>query len=157
MKHTSILLNADAGESGGGDVDPILMNDQSDTSTAMPLLPKDEYRLQIVKITQERNKADTGNYLKIQLKTMDDATAVSGEPIHPGFPLFHNISITPTSDYTQSSINRALKQLMVAAGFDSGAFYPLERYEGKIVKANVKINKATTEFEESNGIARFIV
>ena len=156
-----VLRTADGVDSDGGgtaaDVDPVLMNDQSDTSTAMPILPPDEYRLQIVKIEQVRNKADTGNVLKVNLKTTEDTIAVGGEPVKAGFPIFHNISITPTADYLQSSINRSLKALMVAAGFETGAFYPLDRYTGKVVRAKVKVQAATAEWEESNKISRFVV
>ena len=151
-----VLRNTDASEGGDNSVDPILMNDQTGTSTAMPLLPPDEYRLQVVKVEQARNSKNTGNVIKIQLKTLDDVVAVSGEPIKAGFPLFHNISITPTPDYPQSSINRALKQFMSAAGVDTGAFYPLKRYEGMTVKAKLKVQPATDEWDEANRVSRFV-
>lgn len=139
-------------------LDPILENDQTNTSTAMPLLPSDEYALGVVKVEQARNSKDTGNVIKIQLKTLSDHTAVNGEPLKAGFPLFHTISITPTPDYPKSSIDRALKGFMLACGFDTGSFAShMHEYEGKTVRAKVKTRKATEEWDESNRISGFVV
>jgi hypothetical protein len=141
----------------GSDVNPILMNDQTDTSTAMPLLPPDEYALAVVKVEQKRNSKDTGDVIKIQLKTTVECTSITGELVAPGFPLFHTISITPTPDYTISSINRALANFEKDGCGEVGAFFPLDRYEGKIVRAKVKVQKGNDDYpDESNKISRFV-
>jgi hypothetical protein len=131
-------------------------NDHTDTSTAMPLLPADEYTLAVVDVTVERNSRNTGDVIKIPLKTTEDTVTVTGEPAKAGFPLFHNISITPTADYPLSSINCALKQFMVACGYETGSLYPLERYKGKLIRAKVTIQKGTEAYpDEVNRIQRF--
>jgi hypothetical protein len=139
-------------------VNPILQNDQTDTSTALPLLPPDEYPLAVVKVECVRNSKDTGDVVKVQLKTTEDTVSVTGEPVKAGFPLFHTISITPTADYPMSSINRALANFQKdGCGFMTGAFHPLDRYVGKVVRAKVKIQKGNEDYpDDSNKIQRFV-
>jgi hypothetical protein len=138
------------------EVDPILTNDQSGTDTSMPLLPPNiAYRCKVVKIEQVRNKADTGNILKIQLGTMDETTSVSGEQIRPNYPIFDMIALTPTPNYSVESINKALKRFMVGCGEPEGSFYPYARFIGKVVKVKLKVTKATDEYDEQNKVKSY--
>ena len=132
--------------------DPILSNDLTNTSTAISVLPANTYRLAVVRVEQARNKDDTGNVIKVQLKTLDDITAVDGQTVRAGWPLFDNIALTPTPNYPASSIEKNLKKFRLACGFAAGPFGDLLQYEGKIVRAKVKIQKATDEYDEANRI-----
>lgn len=139
------------------EIDPVLMNDQSETKAGLPLLPPGNYRCKVMKIEQVRNSKDTGNLIKIQLATLDDCHAISGESVKPGFPIFTQIPITPTPNYEKAAIDRALKTFMLAAGVPDGSpgtgpFFPLDRYNGQVVVAKVKVTKETDDWPEKNEV-----
>lgn len=146
------------------EVDPILTNDQSETKPGLPIIPPGNYRCKVVKVEQVRNSKDTGNLIKIQLGLLDEGvTAVGGsEVVKPGFPLFAQIAITPTPNYAKEAIDRALKSFMLAAGVPTdnpgkGAFYPLNRYEGQVVVAKVKVSKETDDWPERNEVKGYVL
>lgn len=129
------------------DIDPILQNDLGQTSPDEPLLPKDTYELEVVKCTQARNKADTGNMIKIELKTLDQVTSVDGQPIPAGRRVFTQIALQPTPDYSKESVQRALKRFRMACGCsESGAFWPVEQYAGMRVRTKIGLSKTTDEY-----------
>jgi hypothetical protein len=142
-------------EDSSSDVDPILMNDQSDTKPGLPLLPPGNYSFKVVSIEQAPNSKGTGKLIKIQLGLMEEeeVCAVGGEPVHPGFPMFTNIPITPTPNYPKASIDKALKTFMLATGVPdespgTGPFFPLTRYVGKVLPkecCKVKVSKERNE------------
>ena len=130
-----------------GDIDPILQNDLGSTSPDEPLLAKDTYNLEVVKCVQARNKADTGNMIKIELKTTEPLQAQDGSPVPAGRRVFTQIALTPTPDYSVATIQRALKRFRLACGCkDPGAFYPLEQYTGMRVRTKVGLSKATDDY-----------
>ena len=141
--------------------DPILTNDQSETKPGLPLLPPGKYKVKIVAIDQQRNSKDTGNLLVIQLGLLDeDVHAVTGELLKPGFPFFARIALTPTPNYTKESIDRAIKNLMLAAGVPdnapgTGSAWPLDRFVGKVIPiecCKVTVSKETDEYAEGNQV-----
>lgn len=157
-------MNEQTEQQAPPDVDPILTNDQSETKPGLPLLPPGKYRVSVVSVTQARNSKDTGNLVKIQLKLLDEGVrSVSGEACNPGFPIFTQIAITPTPNYDKGAIDRSLKTFMLATGVPEdnpghGAFFPLNRYEGKVIPAEcckVTVSKETDDFPESNQV-RFV-
>ncbi len=132
---------------GTSDIDPILQNDLGATSPDEPLLAKDTYELEVVKCIQARNKADTGNMIKIELKTTESLKAQDGSPVPAGRRVFTQIALQPTPDYSLESIQRALKRFRLACGCsEAGAFYPLEQYTGLRVRTKVGLSKATDDY-----------
>ena len=148
--------DAESGSASATEPDEALKNDLSSTSTADPLLTPDIYRVQVVKAEQIRNKADSGNMINIQFKTMDESVTVTGEPIGPGWTLFGRIVITPTPNYPQNRINTALKRMMVSCGVEGTNCFPLSKFEGKICRIRIKLSKPTAEYpDQRNEFDRF--
>lgn len=130
-------------------IDPILQNNLGDVSTKDPLLPKNKYTFEVVKVSQTKTNDGKGNLLKIQLKTLEDATSVDGQPIPAGRTIFHQISLTPTPKYTTENIQRNLKRFQVALVPNfSGQMFPLEQWVGLQGTLSLGFSKATDEYPE---------
>ena len=108
-----------------------------------PLLAKDTYELEVVKCIQARNKADTGNMIKIELKTTELLEAQDGSPVPAGRRVFMQIALQPTPDYSLESIQRGPKRFRLAWAPEAGAFHPLEQYTGLRVRTKVGLSKTT--------------
>jgi hypothetical protein len=156
------VQDSSAPQTDAPEIDPVLMNDQSETKPGIPLLVPGNIRARVSSIEQVRNSKNTGNLIKILLNTLDETTSVSGEVIKPGFPLFTQIPITPTPNYEKAAIDRALKTFMVAAGIPegkpgTGPFFPLDRYLGQVVVAKVKVTKETDDWPEKNEVKGYVL
>lgn len=130
-------------------VDPILQENLSDVSVNDPLLPKNDYEVEVVKVTQRRTQDDTGNLLSIEMKLCNETTAVTGEPIPAGRRLFHNISLSPTPNYPLSSIQRNLKRFMLCfvPNYEGGMF-PLPQWAGLRGVVTAGPSKTTDRYPE---------
>jgi len=139
-------------------IDPILSQDMSDVSANDPLLPKGQYRMEVMKVEQKQNSKQTGNVISIQLKTLDPATAVGGQPIPAGRYVFDTIGITPSERNTKDMIQRRLKKFQVACGVNSGAFHPVSQYEHKFVTVTLGMKKPTPDYpDEANQVKGYDV
>ncbi len=128
-------------------VDPLLQENLDDVKSSDPLFVKGTYNLEIVKMSQARNKAGTGNMLNVELKTTTEEKAVTGEPIPAGRRLFGRIVLTPTENYPESKVKQTLKKFQECFG-TSGAFGALERYVGLQGPVKVGDTKATDDYPE---------
>lgn len=135
----------------------LLSNDLENVSLKLPLLPKDRYRLTVKKVEEVESKNKPGNKLiKISLSLADPAKDTNGNPVSANFPLFDQISLTATENYTQDAIKRRLKTFRQAAtGKTGGAFYPLEQYIGATVQATVDIQKGNAEYPDDRNVVKY--
>jgi hypothetical protein len=138
-------------------IDPILQENLDDVSTNEPLLPKDDYEVEVVKLTQKRNNADTGNMINIEMKTTSDHKAVDESLVPAGRRIFHRIVITPTEKMNADAVKRNLKRFQVACNGD-GNFYPLDQYVGARLTLKLGMSKTTDEYpDERNEVKGFVV
>src|SRR5690349_9460346 len=137
---------------------PEILTNKNEAPLALPLLPKDDYVLKVkeVKLVQ----GNKGQLIKITLNTTQDVRDVLGkQTLKAGFPVFDQISLTPTENYPQENIQRRLKQFRAAVTGDksNAPFFPLQQYEGGTVRASLKIQEAKDGFEEKNSVSKYIL
>ena len=111
-----------------------------------PLVPKNNYVLEIVKVEQKHSDDKDSNYLNIQLKTIEPVTSVTGEPLPAGKTFFGIIGITPSEKYSQAAINRSLKRFMLCFGKTSGSVAPLEQWTGLRGECAIGFSKTTPDY-----------
>ncbi len=139
-------------------VPSILTNDTSSVDLSLPLLPKGEYVLAISEVKLGDSNKGKNDLVRIKLKTTEPTLDATGqETLRPGHPVYDQISLTPTDKYPQENIVRRLTAFQRAAGFMTGAFFPVERFVGQTVKAVVDIQPAQGQYDEKNNIARYLV
>lgn len=134
---------------------PILDEDLSSVDTSMPILAADVYDLKIHEAKVAPNNEGTGQVLKLALKTTKDAQSKSGENINAGFPIFHNIGLSPTEKYTKDMIKKNVASFLEAVGAGM-TLNPVERLIGRNVRAKVTIQPERDQYPESNRIGRFV-
>ena len=134
----------------------ILQKDLRDVSTDLPVLAKGVYNL-TVRTVQLAPTEKGGQVVKIALTTMEPAVSTRGEQVGENYPIFDNISITPTADYPVSQIERRLAAFRKAClGDTAGSFFPLDQYVGCVVKASVKVQPPRDDYPERNAISRYL-
>ena len=136
----------------------ILNQDNSDVDLSMPLLPKGDFTFIVKKVEQVETKPKEGRapgqLVKITLATQEPATSVKGEVIPPGTYVFDQISLTPTEKYSKDAIVKRCESFRQAVlGKTKGAFYPLDQFEGKVLKARVKVKDADGNYPAANAVA----
>jgi|ERR1043165_3300535 hypothetical protein len=145
------------------EVDPILTNDMTDVKPDQPLIPKNDYVLEVVKLEQKRGKdkpdGTPGNsYISVQMKTVEPITSVTGEPLPAGQTYFGRLMITPTDKLTKANIERGLKKFQLCFGVTSGAFFPFDQYVGKRGKVSIGFAKKTDEYpDDRNEVKGFVL
>lgn len=138
--------------------DPLDQTGES-TDTSMPLLKQGLCDLTIAKA--EVGPTDKGTEkLSLTLKTTKDMQSKDGELLRAGFPVYHNIGLTPTDAYPLTSIARAIASLSKAAGLGNVTNRSIindpKQLEGKIVRCKVVIKPESGGFPESNRIQQFV-
>lgn len=142
------LATAVAGEVAVGttDVDTsvsFLDEDMSTIDTSMPLIKDGPCKLLLVKLEKLPNKKGTGFLLKFTLKATEDMETVKGDLVHVGYPVFKQISITPTPQYDEDAIKRAVALFVQSA--KGTKLFPLSQYEGMILPCRMTIRKERTD------------
>ena len=137
--------------------DSILDNDMTDVSPDAPLIPKNRYIMEVVKVEQLHSDKKNSDYINIQLKSVEPITAVTGEVLQAGrVNLFGIISITPSANKTVDDIQRSKKQFMVCMGQPTGKFTPLDQWVGKRGKVTIGFAKKTDEYpDDKNSVKSF--
>jgi hypothetical protein len=98
--------------------------------------------------------------LKIKFKTTEDSPSVTGDIVHSGFPVYHNILTSPKGDMTADMVRKNLAMFAQALGV--ARLLPLESLTGKVVKAKVNVRKERTDertgkiYNASNEIRTFV-
>jgi len=155
---TNSLSNEAAAAEVDAEVDPILTNDLADVSPDTPLIPKDEYVMEISAVKQSVSERSGNKMLNIQLKTTAPITAVSGEILPQGQTFFHRIMLTPTEKLSTESIKRSLKRFQLACGIKSGPIMPFDQYINKNVRVKVGFSKKTEEYpDDRNEVKDFVI
>ena len=137
--------------------DSILDNDMTDVSPDAPLIPKNSYVLEVVKVEQKHSDKKDTNYLNIQQKSVEPITSVGGEVIPAGsFTIFGIIGITPSDRYTSDAVARNVKKFMVCFGQPTGKVTPLDQWVGKRGKVTVGFAKKTDDYpDDRNEVKSF--
>lgn len=130
------------------EVDPILTNDMTDVRPDAPLIPKNVYPMEVVKMEQKTSEKSGNHYINVQLKTIEPITSVTGEPLPAGMTFFGRISITPTEKLTKAAIQRGMKRFMVCFGQPTGALFPFTQWIGKVGKVSIGFSKKSDEYPE---------
>lgn len=128
--------------------DPILSNDFTDTKPDDPLVPKNNYVLEIVSVEQKHSERKDSNYLNIQLKSVEPITSVTGEVLPAGKRFFGIIGITPNENYDASKIQRSLKKFMLCFGVTSGSITPFDQWPGKRGNVSIGVSKTTEDYPD---------
>ena len=130
-----------------GDIDPLLAENLDDVSTKEPLWPKSVYPLEIVKLVQVRNKANTGNMINIELKTTKEHRAVTGENVPIGRRVFGRVLLTASENFGEGEIKRGVKKFMECFG-QTGSLAPLDRFVGCVGDVRCGDSKATDDYPD---------
>jgi hypothetical protein len=129
-----------------------------DTNTDFPLLAPGLYDMEIRKPSVGPSKSTPGaQTFTIPLVTTADAADIKGDVLRSGFPITHRIGITETPDYPIAKVIKNVAIVAKAAGLPAttkvgDVIRDPSCLDGKVVRVKVKINKATAEFGESNGV-----
>lgn len=154
-KLNRILLSPDEVASA----DPLDTN-VNDVDTSYPILPAASYSFKLDGCKVQRNKANTGDILVVPHKLNEKTQDRKGNDVFPGLTIIHRVSITETPEYTTENIKKNVARLGKAANVSATVRQIMNSpslLDGKIVQAKVKVNKETSEFPESNGIAGYDV
>src|SRR5437899_12873662 len=101
--------------------DPLSVYDDtpsSQTDTSFPKLKAGIYDLVFASAEVKPTEKGTER-LALTLKTTKDAFDKEGQGLASGFPIYHNVGLTPTDDYPAKSINRNLNSILKAVGLGS--------------------------------------
>lgn len=130
-----------------------LDEDLSGIDTSMPKL-KGVFDLKIEEAEDVTNPETGKVNWKLTLKTTADTTSVSGEKVAPGFPIYHNVSLTPTAKYTAEAIKKNCATVTQAAGVRTRS-----EVVGKVVRCTLDVQPAGSKdgraYPESNRITKF--
>jgi hypothetical protein len=138
----------------------ILDEDLSGVDTSIPLLKEGIYNLEIAEVKQQSTSDNAGQMLKIKFKTTEDSPSVTGDIVHAGFPVYHNILTTPKGDMTADMVRKNLAGFAQALGVPR--LTPLESLNGRVLKAKLRVRKERTDektgktYAASNEIATFV-
>lgn len=139
----------------------LLTEDLSNVPTTLPLLKESLYDLIITKVEAVPTKDGSGERLSITMKTQTVAESVTGETINAGFPIYHNIGITPTEKYSVEMIKRSLAAFAKAVGV--ATIQPLAQFEGKVVRVKLIVEQERTDektgkkYDARNGVKTFVI
>lgn len=138
------------------EIDPILQTDLTNTDTREPLLPKGNYRVEVVNVAQ--NTSESGaKMLRVLCKTLDPIQDVNGVMVEAGHLLNQTIFLTPNEYNSTADIQKELKKFMVGLGRPSGQIAPCDQWKGQVGKARVVIGKPNERFPEpSNKITGWV-
>ena len=123
----------------GTDVFDVLSNvDLSEVDTQMPLLKNGAYDFTIAEMSRELSERSGGTYLLLVLKlATDGAEDIKGNPINPGYPVRHIISLVTKDKYDPI---RNIAQFHEALGNKAMQFDPtFEAYIGQTITAKTKV------------------
>lgn len=138
----------------------LLDTDVSSIDTSYPRIVAGLYELSISAAEKIRNKAETGDNLKVEFKTTQPATSTTGEPVPPGFTMSRYIGLTVTEKYSEDMIGKTIASLMKCFGVTGSPRTIIDTPAvliGKIGPCKVSIKKETTEFPEGNEVKSFVV
>ena len=133
----------------------ILDTDVSSINTDFPILAPGLQAIVVDACEKVRNKADSGDNLKITVKTLHPAVTKEGEAVAPGFKLTTNVSLTPTEAYTSDMVKKAVATVLKSCGLASLGGNPANLV-GKTGTINVTVKPAKGEYPEGNNV-RFVV
>lgn len=138
----------------------MLDTDVSSIDTSFPRITAGLYEMSVDKAESVPNKAQTGNNIRLTLKTVSPASDTNGNPVPAGFTLTNYIACTPTEKYTSAMIAKSVATFMKAAGLSGSPRSFIDNpivAEGKILTVKVGIRKETPEFPESNEVKGFVI
>ena len=117
----------------------LLNQNLADVKTDMPLLPKNDYVLEVKSVEQAETKSG-GQQIKISLATTEPVVAATGEQLPAGMYVFDQISLTPTEKYPATSIQKKCASFRQSiCGKEAGGFFPLEQYVGRTLTARIDV------------------
>lgn len=115
---------------------------EMDTATT---IPEGNYTLTISEASVEVTKNGKGEYLKLKCQVIG--------PTNAGFVIFQNINIVNPSTEAEKIGRRELAKLMQAISIDT--LYDTDQLLGSVFTANVKIQKATDDYDAQNYITGY--
>lgn len=133
----------------------LLNADLSTVDTSRPLL-KGLANLKCTKAEIVATKNGTGNLTKFTFATQEPMQAIDGRSVNPGYPVFHQMSLTPTEKYPIERIKEALAKFREGmTGSQAGNFAPIEQYIDMTAMVQLK-PVLSDEFGDKTEIARFV-
>lgn len=149
--------------------DPLDTN-VNDIDLSMPRLPDGEYEFVIGECEVKRNNKDTGDNLVVPLKLNQEATSTDDEPLAVAQVVITDyipITVGPYTDRNGKSrertavdVGKSIAKVARAAGVQATPRDIINSpalLNGKALKINTKIAKATDEFPETNRIKSYVI
>jgi hypothetical protein len=134
----------------------LLGEDLTGVDTSMPLVAPGLYTLEVVKLEQATNKRGDGVNLNMHLKTTEETTSTTGEPIGAGYPIYHTLSQTPTERFTPQMIKKRNASLLESLqGSVEGSLLPLDRFDGRRFLAKIGIEESSN-YPAKNVVKTFL-
>jgi hypothetical protein len=122
-----------------------------------PLLQPDRLlKMEIRRPAKVPGKKEGTEVLLIPLVTTDDQTSTKGDLLHSGFKCTTRVALTPTKDYPQENVNKAVTRWMRSMGMPSDM--RLRHFvdniatlaDNKVVVVKIGISPAKDGYPESN-------
>lgn len=141
--------------------------DLATVDISVPMLADGIYDLQVSKVEIKPTQTPGGEMISLELTTTAPATSRTGQMLHPGVKIFHNVNTKPTGKATWDMVKQGLGGLVQAAAFPPGVAslgnIPVwvNQLQGKILRAKVEYAPAGVNakngkaFKEKNLIAYF--
>lgn len=135
-----------------------LTTDLTSMDTGFPVHERALLELKVAKVDLLPNEAKS---LKLELHTTVAGKADTGEPLAPGFKIFHNVNTHPTGKATQQNIDRGAAQLVQGSGLPFKTIADLrnghKQLEGRLLLCQVDIQPAGPDKTGVHRDARNIV
>ena len=103
----------------------LLNTNLDDVPTTRPLI-NGLVRLKVKEMKIEENKAQDGSNLNCQFALVESVQATDGRTLHPGFVVFHTVSLKKTEKY--NPLENLAKLREAITGDKKGSFAPVEQY-----------------------------
>lgn len=91
----------------------ILTEDLSGVDTSMPLIRDELYEVKLASLKVGKTKAGKGS-LNLRFDTLNETKDIEGKHVNSGYPLFHQVTLTPSEKYTKDQIKKAVAQIAQA-------------------------------------------
>lgn len=124
--------------------------DLTGIDTSFPRLVAGKYDFILGKVEKKTSGDGDKEYLEVHHTTTHTIQSTGGESLPAGHVAVNRISLTPTAKNSVDSIRKRVASLVQAAKVKTMNDLIKGEASGRTIKVNVKINKETPEFDESN-------
>lgn len=117
----------------------LLDEDLSSIDTSFPIVKEGIYDLELMTVEEVSTKDQQGSMVKIKFALTEDAQGVSGDVVNKGYPIFHQIVVTPKGGLTMEMVKKSLASVLQPMGMKSLRDLLTAGKQGKIVRVKLVV------------------